>query len=177
MCLSVWRQIFPKSTVKMQCSIMFIFSSCFSAGSLLIDIGNGGRETKHGRWMRVAKHLFLGIYRGGRTFRICWLTVRLPRALQLKELGLMLCDFKGWNSSPVTPAGDTLKQEGLYFCGASLLWFSVGSLGTAPYSHWTVQHCTEKPPRSWLPSTRKALWAFAIWSNYSDFHSPVYTSG
>lgn len=36
---------------------MFIFSSCFSAGSLLTDIGNGGRETQHGRWMRAAKHL------------------------------------------------------------------------------------------------------------------------
>lgn len=36
---------------------MFNFSGCFSAGSLLTDIGNGGTERKHGRGMRVAKHL------------------------------------------------------------------------------------------------------------------------
>lgn len=33
------------------------FSSCFSAGSLLTDTGNGRTETKHRRWMRVAKHV------------------------------------------------------------------------------------------------------------------------
>lgn len=36
---------------------MFNFSRCFSAGSLLTDIGNGGTETKHGRRMKVAKHV------------------------------------------------------------------------------------------------------------------------
>lgn len=44
-------------TVKVQCSIMFIFFRCFSAGSLLTDIGSDGTETKYGRGTRVAKHL------------------------------------------------------------------------------------------------------------------------
>lgn len=45
----------PRLTVKVQCSAMSIFSSCFSTCLLLADTDNAGAETRHGRWMRVAK--------------------------------------------------------------------------------------------------------------------------
>lgn len=151
----------------------------FLVASLLANFDWHWQWNRNKTWkrMRVAKHL-----------PISW---NLQRG---KNIQALLTHSEAPNSALAQGVGaDALWLQGLKFtpCHTSRWHIKTRRVCTsaglhcfgflwAPWEQALIhigQHCTQKPQTCWLPSTRKALWAFAIWSDYSDFHSLVYTSG